>query len=65
MDSSLHEVWQAASGRPFLPTIGKDSQFFVGFILLLLGILLTGVFALSKPHTCSADDGSDGLTWWI
>lgn len=47
MDSSLHEVWQAAAGSPFLPTIGKSSQFFVGFVLLILGVSLTGVFALS------------------
>jgi hypothetical protein len=49
MDSSLHEVWQAASGSPFLPTVGKGSQFLVAFVLLLLGIGLTGVFALSMP----------------
>jgi len=48
MDSSLHEVWQAASGSPFVPTIGKDSQFLVGFTLLVLGLLLTGTFTLSK-----------------
>lgn len=48
MDSSLHEVWQAAAGSPFLPTIGKGSQFLVGFVLLLVGLLITGVFALSK-----------------
>lgn len=48
MDSSLHEIWQTAAGSPFLPTIGKGTQFLVGFILLFLGIVLTGVFALSK-----------------
>jgi cell cycle checkpoint protein len=48
MDSSLHEVWQAASGSPFLPTIGKGSQFFVGFVLLVVGVALSGLFALSK-----------------
>jgi len=48
MDSSLHEVWQAAAGSPFLPTVGKGSQFLVGFILLLLGLLITGVFALNR-----------------
>jgi hypothetical protein len=48
MDSkSLHEVWQAAAGSPFLPTVGKGTQFFVGFVLLLLGISITGIFALS------------------
>ncbi|KFH44874.1 hypothetical protein ACRE_043730 [Hapsidospora chrysogenum ATCC 11550] len=48
MDSSLHEVWQAAAGSPFLPTIGKGSQFLVGFVLLLVGLLITGVFALNR-----------------
>ena len=50
MDSSLHEVWQAAAGSPFLPTIGKGSQFLVGFTLLLIGTILTAYFALSKLH---------------
>ncbi|KAK7416331.1 hypothetical protein QQZ08_002267 [Neonectria magnoliae] len=48
MDSSLHEVWQAAAGSPFLPTIGKGSQFWISFLLLLLGIFLTGAFALNR-----------------
>ena len=48
MDSSLHEVWQAASGSPFLPTIGKHSQFLVGFFLLVVGLFLGGIFTLSK-----------------
>jgi hypothetical protein len=48
MDSSLHEVWQAAAGSPFLPTIDKSNQFFVGFTLLLLGLFITGVFALNR-----------------
>ncbi|KAI1490455.1 hypothetical protein F5X96DRAFT_635969 [Biscogniauxia mediterranea] len=47
MDPSLHEIWQTAPGSPFLPTVGKGSQFFVGFVLLLLGLSLTGAFALS------------------
>lgn len=47
MDSSLHEVWTAAQGSPFIPAIGKDSQFNVGFWSLILGLLIAGVFALS------------------
>ena len=58
MDSSLHEVWQGAAGTPFLPTIGKHSQFIVGFILLVIGILLTGVFALSMFNLDKAEHES-------
>ncbi|KJZ76163.1 hypothetical protein HIM_04619 [Hirsutella minnesotensis 3608] len=48
MDSSLHEVWQAAAGSPFLPTVGKGTQFLVAFVLLLSGLAATGVFALNR-----------------
>ncbi|KAH6900491.1 hypothetical protein B0T10DRAFT_555028 [Thelonectria olida] len=48
MDSSLHEVWQAAAGSPFFPSIGKGSQFWVAFWLLVLGISFTGIFALNR-----------------
>lgn len=34
---SLNDVWEAASGNPFTPTISKERQFFVGFALLLTG----------------------------
>lgn len=53
MDSKLIEVWQTAAGNPFLPTIDKDTQFLVAFVLLLLGLSAFGIFALSKsmdPH---------------
>ncbi|KAL2174639.1 uncharacterized protein P884DRAFT_263231 [Thermothelomyces heterothallicus CBS 202.75] len=54
MDSSLHEVWQAAAGSPFVPTVGKDSQFIVAFVLLLTGLSLGGAFTLSMAATtCS------------
>jgi hypothetical protein len=48
MESSLHSAWESASGNPFTPTIGKDSQFFVGFTLLTIGLLLTGFFGLNR-----------------
>ncbi|KAG6010009.1 hypothetical protein E4U21_000450 [Claviceps maximensis] len=48
MDSSLHEVWQAAEGSPFLPAIAKNSQFLIAFTLVLLGVFTTGVFALNR-----------------
>ncbi|KAJ4329193.1 hypothetical protein N0V84_000319 [Fusarium piperis] len=48
MDSSLHEVWQAAATSPFFPAVNKGSQFWVAFLLLLLGFVLTVVFALNR-----------------
>ncbi|ORY54570.1 uncharacterized protein BCR38DRAFT_491458 [Pseudomassariella vexata] len=48
MDSSLHEVWQTAPGSPFFPTVGKESQFTVGFTLILIGIALSGAFTLNR-----------------
>ncbi|KAH7269302.1 repair protein Rad1/Rec1/Rad17-domain-containing protein [Fusarium redolens] len=48
MDSSLPEVWQAAAGSPFFPSVSKGSQFWVAFSLLFLGFSLTGVFALNR-----------------
>jgi hypothetical protein len=47
MDSSLHQVWESAIGNPFEPTIGKNSQFSVGLLLLIAGVLLSGLFGLS------------------
>ena len=47
MDSPLLEVWHAASGSPFLPAVGKGTQFFVGFLLLLISFTLAGAFTLS------------------
>jgi hypothetical protein len=44
---SLHEVWQAAASSPFEPSVGEDSQLYVGFILLLIGLVFTGLFGLS------------------
>lgn len=48
MESTLHQVWESASGNPFSPTIGKGSHFLVGFSLLTIGLLLSGLFGLSK-----------------
>jgi cell cycle checkpoint protein len=50
MDPSLHELWTAAESSPFLPAVAKQNQFLVGFLLLLLGLSLSGVFAL-KPSS--------------
>jgi len=48
MDPSVLELWQTASGAPFLPTVGKGSQFTVGFLLLVIGLGLTGAFTLNR-----------------
>ena len=37
---SLHEIWQAAASSPFEPSVGKDNQLYVGFILLFIGNIL-------------------------
>ncbi|KDN68431.1 putative repair protein Rad1/Rec1/Rad17 [Colletotrichum sublineola] len=48
MDSKLLEVWQAAASTPFNPAVGKDTQFLVAFLLLLIGVGTTAVFALNR-----------------
>jgi hypothetical protein len=48
MESSLHQVWESAVGSPFAPVVGKGSQFFAGFSLLTIGLLLTGLFGLNR-----------------
>lgn len=35
---SLNEVWEASSATPFSPLVSKDSQFAVGFNLIVLGM---------------------------
>jgi hypothetical protein len=35
MSSPLLDVWEAAAGSPYYPTVGKNTQFTVGFSLLL------------------------------
>ena len=45
---SLHEVWEAAAGNPFQPSISKNYQFTVGFSLLLAGVVLTILFGLNR-----------------
>ncbi|KAJ2905709.1 hypothetical protein MKZ38_004576 [Zalerion maritima] len=48
MDSSVVDVWNAAAANPFVPTVGKDSQFTVGFLLVLIGISLGAIFTLGR-----------------
>lgn len=36
--ADLLQVWEAAKADPFYPSVSKNSQFAVGFVLLLIGI---------------------------
>ncbi|KAH7086292.1 hypothetical protein FB567DRAFT_67116 [Paraphoma chrysanthemicola] len=47
MSSPLLDVWEAASGSPYYPAVGKNTQFTVGFVLLFLSLILGAVFGLS------------------
>ncbi|KAK5109412.1 hypothetical protein LTR62_007078 [Meristemomyces frigidus] len=42
--SPLHDIWEASASQPFRPTIGKGAQFTVGFTLLLIALVLSGLF---------------------
>ncbi|KIW02299.1 uncharacterized protein PV09_06446 [Verruconis gallopava] len=44
----LLQVWEAAKANPFYPAVGKDTQFAVGFVLLLFSFLFCGAFALNR-----------------
>jgi cell cycle checkpoint protein len=45
---SLYEVWEAAASSPFSPSVSKDNQLTVGFTLLIIGVLFTGLFGLNR-----------------
>ena len=46
MSSPLADVWEAAATSPFQPSIGKDSQFTLGFALLFACMSLLLVLKL-------------------
>ncbi|KAF1851510.1 uncharacterized protein K460DRAFT_36151 [Cucurbitaria berberidis CBS 394.84] len=48
MSSPLVDVWEAAASSPFSPTIGKNTQFTVGFLLLFASLVLTTIFSLNR-----------------
>ncbi|KAH8723194.1 hypothetical protein GQ44DRAFT_621139 [Phaeosphaeriaceae sp. PMI808] len=48
MSTPLLDVWEAASGSPYHPTVGKGSQFTVGFTLLVLSLVLGTVFGMNR-----------------
>lgn len=45
---SLHEIWDAAASSPLEPSIAKDNQLYAGLVLLLIGLVLTGLFGLNR-----------------
>lgn len=48
----LHAIWDAAASHPFTAAVPKETQFSVGFFLLLGAIILSGLFGLSAwTHT--------------
>lgn len=50
MSNPLLDVWEAAASQPFHPTIGKDTQFTVGFALLAACMLRSGPFWCSHSR---------------
>ncbi|USP79321.1 DNA damage checkpoint control protein rad1 [Curvularia clavata] len=48
MSSPLLDVWEAAASQPFYPTVGKDTQFTVGFVLLAMSLVMTTIFGLNR-----------------
>jgi hypothetical protein len=45
---SLQQIWEAAASSPFEPSIAKDSQLYIGFLLLITGLFLAGLFGLNR-----------------
>ena len=45
----LQQLLDASASQPFAPTISKDQQFTVGFVLLFAALVLTGLFGMSMP----------------
>jgi hypothetical protein len=39
MSSPLLDVWEAAAASPYQPTIGKNTQFTLGFTLMFICML--------------------------
>ncbi|KAH7138376.1 hypothetical protein B0J11DRAFT_587640 [Dendryphion nanum] len=48
MSSPLLDVWEAASASPYHPSIGKDSQFTIGALLLFFAFVLATIFGLNR-----------------
>ncbi|ORY16624.1 hypothetical protein BCR34DRAFT_622324 [Clohesyomyces aquaticus] len=48
MSSPLLDVWEAAASSPYKPSIGKGSQFTLGFLLLFISLILATIFGLNR-----------------
>lgn len=44
----LRDLWDASANQPFSPTVSKNSHFVVGFSLLFVAFMLSGLFGLSE-----------------
>ncbi|GAB7366471.1 hypothetical protein MBLNU230_g8265t1 [Neophaeotheca triangularis] len=51
--SDLEALWTASANTPHEPAIGKETQLTVGFTLLLLAFLFTGLFGLNSKNLAS------------
>ena len=47
----LNDLWEAAAGQPYEPTIGKESQFTVGITLLFTGIHHLSLFVVQEVNS--------------
>ena len=54
MSSPLADVWEAAAASPFQPTIGKETQFTLGFALLFACTFLSVQATRSHANTAAA-----------
>ncbi|KAF2091238.1 hypothetical protein K490DRAFT_62558 [Saccharata proteae CBS 121410] len=46
--SALLDVWEASAAHPYQPTVAKNAQLTIGFLLLIIAFLLTGIFGLNR-----------------
>ncbi|KAK3633888.1 hypothetical protein LTR56_004647 [Elasticomyces elasticus] len=44
----LLDIWEASASQPFQPSIGKSAQLTIGFTLLSIALLLSGLFGLNN-----------------
>ncbi|KAK5695817.1 checkpoint clamp complex protein Rad1 [Elasticomyces elasticus] len=58
----LLDIWEASASQPFQPSVGKSAQLTIGFTLLSIALLLSGLFGLMRISPSglrfSTDEGS-------